>query len=97
MADRHLGAHDHGARGSLRANAAAVETGRLLEEPARATHRVCEERLRKSSRPDYEGLGTPGGHPYLVGPSEGRSVLDVVRAARKLNWHIGKSVAIMGH
>lgn len=32
--------------------------------------------------PDYEGLGTAGDHPYLVGNSEGRSVLDAVRAAR---------------
>ena len=33
---------------------------------------------------DYEGLGTPGRHPYLVGGSEARSVLDSVRAARQL-------------
>ena len=33
---------------------------------------------------DYEGLGTPGRHPYIVGPSEGRGVLDVVRAAAQL-------------
>jgi pimeloyl-ACP methyl ester carboxylesterase len=46
---------------------------------------------------DYEGLGTPGIHPYLVGSSEGRSVLDIVRAARKLERGIGKSVAILGH
>ncbi|MDQ1423544.1 MAG: hypothetical protein QOD72_1042, partial [Acidimicrobiaceae bacterium] len=31
---------------------------------------------------DYEGLGTPGVHPYLVGRSEGHSVLDSARAAR---------------
>lgn len=47
--------------------------------------------------PDYEGLGTPGVHPYLVGRSEGRSVLDMVRAARKIDPRIGKSVAIIGH
>ena len=33
-------------------------------------------------RTDYDGLGTPGVHQYLVGTSEGRSVLDAVRAAR---------------
>lgn len=33
---------------------------------------------------DYEGLGTPGLHPYLVGPSEGRGMLDIVRAAGQL-------------
>ena len=36
-------------------------------------------------RTDYEGLGTPGPHPYLIGVSEGRSTLDMVRAARKLD------------
>ena len=30
---------------------------------------------------DYEGLGTPGVHTYLVGQSEGRAVLDSIRAA----------------
>src|SRR4051812_24929517 len=49
------------------------------------------------ARTDYEGLGTPGGHPYLIGVSEGRSVLDMVRAARKLDRRIGKRVVISGH
>src|SRR4051794_25300713 len=47
--------------------------------------------------PDYEGLGTPRVHPYLVGVSEGRSVLDMVRAARKIEPRLSKNVAIMGH
>jgi pimeloyl-ACP methyl ester carboxylesterase len=33
---------------------------------------------------DYEGLGTPGRHPYLVGESEARGVVDIVRAAGQL-------------
>lgn len=33
---------------------------------------------------DYEGIGTPGVHPYGVGESAGRNVLDVARAARAL-------------
>ena len=32
---------------------------------------------------DYEGIGTPGLHPFLVGESEGRSVLDAARAATR--------------
>ncbi|HSD76275.1 MAG TPA: lipase family protein, partial [Solirubrobacteraceae bacterium] len=48
-------------------------------------------------RTDYEGLGTPGVHPYLVGTSEGRSVLDVVRAARRLHARISRDVVIAGH
>ena len=33
---------------------------------------------------DYPGLGTPGPHPYLIGVSKGRAVLDSVRAAINL-------------
>ncbi len=33
---------------------------------------------------DYEGLGTPGQHTYVVGPSLGHAVLDVARAALRL-------------
>lgn len=33
---------------------------------------------------DYPGLGTPRDHPYVVGQSLGRSVLDSIRAARQL-------------
>ena len=33
---------------------------------------------------DYPGLGTPGQHPYLDGVSEGRAVLDAVRAASQI-------------
>ena len=34
--------------------------------------------------PDYEGLGTPGQHTYLVGQSQGHAALDVARAAMRL-------------
>ena len=47
---------------------------------------------------DYEGLGTPGRHPYLVGVSEGRSTLDAVRAAAALpSAHAGRRTLIWGH
>lgn len=47
---------------------------------------------------DYEGLGTPGPHPYLVGESEGRSVLDIVRAARRIaEARAGNTFAVWGH
>jgi pimeloyl-ACP methyl ester carboxylesterase len=48
-------------------------------------------------RTDYEGLGTPGKHPYLIGESEGRSVLDIVPAARQLDPNISKRFLIAGH
>lgn len=34
--------------------------------------------------PDYEGLGTPGHHPYVNRDSQGRSALDAARAALRL-------------
>lgn len=47
---------------------------------------------------DYEGLGTPGRHPYLVGESEGRSVIDSVRAAGDLpDAEPSDQVAIAGY
>jgi alpha-beta hydrolase superfamily lysophospholipase len=33
---------------------------------------------------DYQGLGTPGDHAFMVGRALGNNVLDVVRAARRL-------------
>jgi acetyl esterase/lipase len=46
---------------------------------------------------DYPGLGTPGPHPYLVGVSEARAVLDSVRAAERLVGESGAPVALWGH
>ena len=34
--------------------------------------------------PDYEGLGTPGPHPYLDPKTEGYNVIDAVRAGRQV-------------
>jgi dienelactone hydrolase len=48
-------------------------------------------------RTDYQGLGTPGIHEYLVGTAEGRSTLDIVRAARKFDKHVSNRFAIAGH
>jgi dienelactone hydrolase len=49
-------------------------------------------------RTDYEGLGTPGVHHYLLGLSEGRSVLDAARAARAFAPRkLSKRVIISGH
>ena len=48
-------------------------------------------------RTDYQGLGTPGTHEYLVGRSEGRAVLDIVRAARAMHLGLSRRVAFAGH
>lgn len=46
---------------------------------------------------DYEGLGTPGGHPYMNGVSAAHTVTDIVRAARALDPGIGRKWAVAGH
>lgn len=48
----------------------------LMAEPVKRNWLVVQT--------DYEGLGTPGRHPYLVGESEGRSVIDATLAAGAL-------------
>jgi pimeloyl-ACP methyl ester carboxylesterase len=47
---------------------------------------------------DYPGLGTPGPHPYLVGDSEGRAVIDAVRVASNMpGAGGGKRFTVWGH
>lgn len=47
---------------------------------------------------DYEGLGTPGRHPYLVGESEGRSVIDAALAAALLpDAEAGTTTLVAGY
>jgi pimeloyl-ACP methyl ester carboxylesterase len=48
-------------------------------------------------RTDYDGLGTRGVHQYLVGKSEGRSLLDAVLAAREISPKLSKRFVIAGH
>jgi acetyl esterase/lipase len=45
---------------------------------------------------DYPGLGTPETHPYLVGDSEARAVIDSVRVARALTGAPNR-YAVWGH
>jgi len=46
---------------------------------------------------DYEGLGTPGTHPYLVMDSEARGAVDMVRAARQISPALSRDWLVMGH
>jgi pimeloyl-ACP methyl ester carboxylesterase len=48
-------------------------------------------------RSDYQGLGTPGPHPFLIGSAEGRSMLDLVSAAEQVEHRIGSRYLIAGH
>jgi acetyl esterase/lipase len=47
---------------------------------------------------DYPGLGTGGGHTYLVGIDAARAVLDSVRAARQLTEaKLSERIVVWGH
>lgn len=46
---------------------------------------------------DYEGIGTPGIHPYMVAISEANDVTDIVRAARQIDANVGSRWIVMGH
>jgi acetyl esterase/lipase len=60
-----------------------------------------EEMMRRGfvvAATDYQGLGVKGIHPYLIGTSEARSVLDSVRAARELpDAFASDRFAVWGH
>jgi alpha-beta hydrolase superfamily lysophospholipase len=45
---------------------------------------------------DYRGLGTKGRHPYLDGTTAARDVIDVVRAARRLDSSLSRSWFAVG-
>ncbi len=72
--------------------------------PSHICNQLADEMLSKwvkrgwaVVKTDYEGLGTPGRHPYLVGASEARGTVDIVVAARQLHPGIGRRWAVMGH
>ncbi len=50
---------------------------------------------------DYEGLRTPGPHPYLIGRSEGQAQLDIARAVKKVpalaSSHANSKVLLTGY
>lgn len=45
---------------------------------------------------DYPGLGTPGLHRYLDGPSAANSVVDIVRAAREVDGDLSDRWVVVG-
>ena len=47
---------------------------------------------------DYQGLGTDGPHPYLVGTSEAHGTIDIVRAAAQIDdAHASNRYFVFGH
>lgn len=46
---------------------------------------------------DFEGLGTPGGHPYLNGSSAANTIADLVLAAQQVDASVGDEWIALGH
>lgn len=91
----------HGTTGTADACAPSADTA---DGPAHDYLSITEQYLDKwvqngfaVVQTDYEGLGTPGGHPYLNGASEANTVTDIVRAARKADHRIGRDWFVAGH
>ncbi|REJ03977.1 lipase [Microbacterium bovistercoris] len=48
-------------------------------------------------RPDYEGIGGPGAHPYLIGSSLAASMTAMLRARDSFNARLGDTWVAAGH
>jgi hypothetical protein len=75
----------------------------LLRMINKAPHKLLNAFLRAGwavAMTDYEGLGTYGNHPYLLGESEGRGIVDIVPAVAQLatkDQPISSQYGIVGH
>jgi pimeloyl-ACP methyl ester carboxylesterase len=86
----------HGTTGV--ANKCAPSTNQAVFWPeARAAIAALLAKGWTVAAPDYPGLGTVAPHPYLIGLSEARSMIDSVRAARNLDSTLGLQYVIDGH
>ena len=86
----------HGTTG-LADQCAPSDNGEVFWPEARVAVAELLERGWTVAAPDYPGLGTVQAHPYLVGESEGRSIIDSVRAARNLDPALSTEYIVDGH
>jgi hypothetical protein len=90
--DRPVVSYAHGTRGSADhcAPSRGVETAGPTEVYRSSVDATLEQYAHFIAQgyvvaaTDYQGLGVPGPHPYLHGPTEGRGVIDAARAAAQL-------------
>jgi hypothetical protein len=71
-----------------RATPQETDSGRMLRGRTVASRLLA--RGIAVVRTDYEGLGTPGRHPYLMGRSLAQATVDMVRAGRDLDPRISR-------
>ena len=90
-ADRRLGASDH-----RRPPRCAPSLARVRFQIIQGL-RDMVERGYVVTATDYPGLGTPQTHPYLVGDSEGRAVLNLCGPLSVARREASSRFAVWGH
>ena len=89
-------AWNHGTTG-LADHCAPSANRNMFWPEARAAVAELLKRGWTVAAPDYPGLGAEDEHPYLVGNSEARSVIDSVKAARNLDKALSAQYVVDGH
>lgn len=68
--------------------------GRIPRDVAYLNHWLAQGYAVVAS--DYQGLGTPGGHPYMASRPAAYSVLDGIRAVQGADFGLSKKVVLVG-
>ncbi len=91
----------HGTTGLARGCAPSLDNANGPEHPYIDIIRMLLDGFVKKGyavvATDYQGLGTPGPHPFLQGIPTARNALDMLRAARAIEPGIGRRYAVVGH
>jgi len=86
----------HGTTGLADQCAPSANQGVFWPE-ARAAVKALLQKGWTVAAPDSPGLGTAQAHPYLIGDSEARSIIDIVKSARRMDSTLGFQYVIDGH
>lgn len=88
----------HGTTGVAAKCAPSLSATPLADGAGAALEQMVTQHGWAAVTSDYIGLGTAGTHPYLIGDSEARNVLDATRAARELaDVNVGSETVVWGH
>ncbi|WP_232299789.1 lipase family protein [Leucobacter komagatae] len=88
----------HGTTGVAAKCAPSLSATPLADGAGAALAQMVSDHGWAAVTSDYIGLGTAGVHPYLIGDSEARNVLDATRAAQDFaEINVGNETVVWGH
>lgn len=88
----------HGTTGVAAKCAPSLSATPLADGAGAALEQLVTEHGWAAVTSDYIGLGTAGAHPYLIGDSEARNVLDATRAAQEFaDISVEAETVVWGH